>query len=68
MPIFIINTRLLHDKTVRNDTLELSLRGTIVTKQSRLLWFLNNHLNKLSCFGGYIKNTVVSNAVLLFFK
>jgi len=33
--IFVLTTGLLHDKTVRNDTPELSLRGTAVTKQSR---------------------------------
>ena len=36
--------RLFHNKTVRSDTSGMSLRGTLVTKQSRLYVFLNNHL------------------------
>ena len=43
--LFVIKTRLLHDKTVRNDTSDESLRGALATKQSRIYVFLNNHKN-----------------------
>ena len=65
-----IKPRLLHDKTVRNDASGVSLRGTLVTKQSRFCDFLNNRIENDCSKKGLtiIEIPATKNPIIQFFE